>query len=148
SPLGCACVRGRRRRYGHGGRRGRRRAHRGPARPRDRHGSRGSTGPRGGRPGRRRGWLRASGSRAHRSRPRRAMSLGLVVSRNRTAILGLTALLAAAGLLAARRMPLASFPRVAFHRIALIAHAGHLPVAQTLTTVTQPLAAALTTVPG
>ena len=76
------------------------------------------------------------------------MSLGLVVSRNRTAILGLTALLAAAGLWAARRMPLAIFPEVAFHRISVIAHAGHLPVEQTLTTVTQPLEAALTTVPG
>ncbi len=59
------------------------------------------------------------------------MSLGLVVSRNRTAILGLTALLAAAGLWAARRMPLAIFPEVAFHRISVIAHAGHLPVEQT-----------------
>jgi len=71
------------------------------------------------------------------------MSLGLVVSRNRTAILGLTALLAAAGLWAARRMPLAIFPEVAFHRIAVIAHAGHLPVERRLTTVTQPLEAAL-----
>src|SRR5256712_3408678 len=76
------------------------------------------------------------------------MSLGLVVGRNRTAILGLTALLAAAGLWAARRMPLAIFPEVAFHRITVIAHAGHLPVEQTLTTVTQPLETALTTVPG
>src|SRR5206468_1182751 len=32
--------------------------------------------------------------------------------------------------------------------LGVIAHAGHLPVEQTLTTVTQPLEAALTTVPG
>jgi CzcA family heavy metal efflux pump len=76
------------------------------------------------------------------------MSLGRFVTRHRTAILGLTALLGAAGLRAAAEMPLAIFPEVAFHGITVIAHAGHLPVEQTLTAVTQPLEAALTTVPG
>ena len=76
------------------------------------------------------------------------MSLGELVSRNRTAILGLTALLTGAGAIAAARMPVAIFPEVAFHRITLIARAGDLPVAQTVTAVTKPLENAMTAVPG
>ncbi len=76
------------------------------------------------------------------------MSLGELVSRNRTAILGLTALLTGAGAIAAWNMPVAIFPEVAFHRITLIARAGDLPVDQTVTTVTKPLENAMTTVPG
>lgn len=76
------------------------------------------------------------------------MTLGSFGSRNRTATLGIAVLLAGAGLWAATTMPLSIFPEVAFHRVTVIAHAGHLPVEQTLTTVTQPLEAVLTTVPG
>ncbi|MFN8640671.1 MAG: efflux RND transporter permease subunit [Candidatus Binatia bacterium] len=76
------------------------------------------------------------------------MALGDLVSRNRTAILGLTALLTAAGAVAAALMPVAIFPEVAFHRITLIARAGDLPVAQTVTAVTTPLENAMTSVPG
>lgn len=76
------------------------------------------------------------------------MTLGQFIGRNRTAILGLTALLFGAGLWAASTMPVAIFPEVAFHRIAIIARAGNLPVEQTLTAVTQPLESALTGVLG
>lgn len=76
------------------------------------------------------------------------MSLGALVSGNRTAILGITALLAAAGVLAAWSMPVSIFPEVAFHRVTLIARAGNLPVEQTVTALTQPLENEMTTVPG
>ncbi|MBX3027965.1 efflux RND transporter permease subunit [bacterium] len=75
------------------------------------------------------------------------MTLGELVGRNRTAILGLTALLTVAGAIAAWAMPVAIFPEVAFHRITLIARAGDLPVAQTVTALTKPLENAVTTVP-
>jgi CzcA family heavy metal efflux pump len=67
------------------------------------------------------------------------MSLGQFIGRHRTAILGLCAMLVAAGGWAAATMPVAIFPEVAFHRITVIAHSGNLPVEQTLTAVTQPL---------
>lgn len=76
------------------------------------------------------------------------MSLGDLVGRNRTAILGLTTLLAGAGAIAGAFIPVAIFPEVAFHRITLIARAGDLPVEQTVTAVTKPLENAVTTVPG
>ena len=67
------------------------------------------------------------------------MTLGRFITRHRTAILGLSAMLVAAGGWAALTMPLAVFPEVAFHRITVIARSGNLPVEQTLTAVTQPL---------
>ncbi|MFI5364078.1 MAG: efflux RND transporter permease subunit [Candidatus Binatia bacterium] len=76
------------------------------------------------------------------------MTLGRFITRNRTAILGLTALLVAAGLWAASTMPVAIFPEIAFHRINLIARAGNLPVEQTVTAVTRPLESALSGVLG
>ena len=76
------------------------------------------------------------------------MSLAELIRRNRTAILALTTMLAAAGLLAAWRMPIAIFPEVAFHRVSIIARAGDLPVEQTLTAVTQPLENHLSSVLG
>jgi CzcA family heavy metal efflux pump len=76
------------------------------------------------------------------------MTLGRLVSHNRTAILGITALLVVAGIWAAATMPVSIFPEVAFHRISIIARAGNLPVEQTLTAVTQPLENALTGILG
>jgi CzcA family heavy metal efflux pump len=76
------------------------------------------------------------------------MRLGRFISRNRTAILGITTLLVAAGVWAASTMPVSIFPEVAFHRITVIARAGSLPVEQTLTTLTQPLENALSGVLG
>lgn len=71
------------------------------------------------------------------------MTLGHLIARNRTAILGITAMLAAAGLAATLTMPVSIFPEVAFHRITVIARSGNLPVEQTLTAVTQPVENAL-----
>jgi CzcA family heavy metal efflux pump len=76
------------------------------------------------------------------------MTLGHLVSHNRTAILGVTGLLIMAGLWAAATMPVSIFPEVAFHRISIIVRAGNLPVEQTLTAVTQPLENALTGILG
>ena len=76
------------------------------------------------------------------------MSLGGLISRNRTAILGITLLLVAAGVWAALTMPVSIFPEVAFHRITVIARAGNLPVEQTLTAVNQPLENALAGILG
>jgi CzcA family heavy metal efflux pump len=76
------------------------------------------------------------------------MTLGGFISRNRTAILGITLLLVVAGVWAALTMPVSIFPEVAFHRITVIARAGNLPVEQTLTAVTQPLENALAGVLG
>ena len=76
------------------------------------------------------------------------MTLGRLIIRNRTAILGTTSLVVAAGLYAAMTMPVSIFPEIAFHRITVIARAGNLPVEQTLTAVTQPLENAMTGVLG
>ncbi len=76
------------------------------------------------------------------------MTLGAFISRNRTAILGITSLLVGAGVWAAATMPVSIFPEVGFHRISVIAHAGNLPVEQTLTAVTQPLESAVAGVLG
>ncbi len=76
------------------------------------------------------------------------MSLGRLISRNRTAILGITLLSAAAGLWAAWTMPVAIFPEVAFHRISVIVRAGNLPVQRALVTVAQPVENALTGILG
>ena len=76
------------------------------------------------------------------------MTLGHLVSHNRTAILGVTVLLVIAGIWAAATMPVSIFPEVAFHRISIIARAGNLPVEQTLTAVTQPLENTLTGILG
>src|SRR5262245_46858057 len=76
------------------------------------------------------------------------MTFSHFFNRHQTAILGLTILLAAAGLWSATTMPVGIFPEVAFHRINIIARAGNLPVEQTLTAVTRPLENALSGVLG
>ena len=76
------------------------------------------------------------------------MTLGGLIGRNRTAILGITLLLVAAGVWAALTMPVSIFPEVAFHRITVIARGGNLPVEQTLTAVNQPLENALAGILG
>jgi len=75
------------------------------------------------------------------------MTVGAFVIRHRIAILGTTALLTAAGAVAAVRMPVSIFPEVAFHRITLIARAPNLPIEQTVTSLTQPLESAMASVP-
>ncbi len=76
------------------------------------------------------------------------MTLGQFIHRQRVPILGLTALLGAAGVWAGSTMAVAVFPEVAFHRISIIARAGNLPVEQAVTAVTRPLENALTGVLG
>ncbi len=76
------------------------------------------------------------------------MSLGGVINRNRTAILGITMLLVVAGGWAATTMPVSIFPEIAFHRVTIVGRAGQLPVEQTLTTLTEPLENALSGVLG
>jgi CzcA family heavy metal efflux pump len=76
------------------------------------------------------------------------MTLGGFIARNRTAILGLTTLVVAAGLYAGWSMPVAIFPEVAFHRINVIARSGDLPVEQTVTALTRPIEDALSGVLG
>jgi CzcA family heavy metal efflux pump len=76
------------------------------------------------------------------------VTLGEIISRNRTAILSTTLVLSVAGAYAAATMPVTIFPEIAFHRIGVIARSGNLPVEQTLTAVTQPLENAMTAVPG
>src|SRR6476646_10929645 len=76
------------------------------------------------------------------------MAVGAFVTRHRTAILGTTALLTVAGVIAARRLPVSIFPEVAFHRITVIARAANLPVEQTVTGLTHPLESAVASVPG
>ena len=76
------------------------------------------------------------------------MTVGDLVGRNRTAIFGITALLAVAGGMAASRMPVAIFPEVTFHRITMIARTAPLPVEHTVTVLTQPLETAAAGVLG
>jgi CzcA family heavy metal efflux pump len=76
------------------------------------------------------------------------MNLGRLIRRHRTAILGLTLLVAAAGMWTTATMPVSIFPEIAFHRIGIIARAGNLPVEQTLTALTQPLESAVAGVLG
>lgn len=76
------------------------------------------------------------------------MTLGEWVGRNRTAIFGVTSLLAVAGGVAAARMPVAIFPDVTFHRVTVIARTTPLPVEHTVTVLTQPLETAAAAVLG
>jgi CzcA family heavy metal efflux pump len=76
------------------------------------------------------------------------MTIGDLVHRNRTAIFGITALLAVAGGFAAARMPVAIFPEVTFHRITVIARTAALPVEHTVTVLTLPLETAAAGVLG
>jgi len=76
------------------------------------------------------------------------VTLGERIADNRSAILGVTTILALCGVWAATRMPTSIFPELTFQRIAIIARTSNLPVEQTLTTLTQPLEGALTGVIG
>jgi len=76
------------------------------------------------------------------------VTLGDRIRDNRSAILGVTTILALCGAWAATRMPTSIFPELTFQRIAIIARAGNLPIEQTLTTLTQPLEGALSGVIG
>src|SRR6266568_344447 len=76
------------------------------------------------------------------------MSLAHVVSNQSRAILVIVALLCAAGLYAAWRLPIAVFPQTDFPRIVIIVDNGEAPANQTLVSVTMPIEEAMNGIPG
>ena len=76
------------------------------------------------------------------------MSLARIVSNQSRAILVIVALLCAAGLYAAWRLPVAILPETDFPRIVIIADNGEAPASQTLVSVTRPIEEAMNGVPG
>ncbi len=67
------------------------------------------------------------------------MRLARIVSNQSRAILVIVALLCAAGLYAAWRLPIAVFPQTDFPRIVIIVDNGEAPANQTLVSVTKPI---------
>ena len=76
------------------------------------------------------------------------MSLASFVDRYGKAIVTVTVLLAAAGLLTATHLPADIYPPLIFPRVVAIAHSGTLPGRTMMLTVTRPLEQALLEVPG
>src|SRR5437763_8136473 len=76
------------------------------------------------------------------------MSLARIVSNQSRAILVIVALLCAAGLYAAWRLPVAILPETDFPRIVIIVDNGEAPASQTLVSVTRPIEEAMNGVPG
>jgi len=76
------------------------------------------------------------------------MRLARVVSNQSRAIVVIVALLCAAGLYAAWRLPIAVFPQTDFPRIVIIVDNGEAPATQTLVSVTRPIEEAMNGIPG
>jgi CzcA family heavy metal efflux pump len=76
------------------------------------------------------------------------MRLSTFVSENRKAVLSLVVLLCALGAYFASHLPVAIFPQLTVPRIAIAGDAGDIPIQTTLTQLTRPLEAAISTVPG
>src|SRR6266576_5968478 len=76
------------------------------------------------------------------------MRLARIVSNQSRAILVIVALLCAAGLYGAWRLPVAIFPETDFPRIVIIVDNGEAPASQTLVSVTRPIEEAMNGVPG
>ena len=76
------------------------------------------------------------------------MRLARLVSNQSRAVLVMVALLCAAGLYAAWRLPIAIFPATDFPRIVIIVDNGVAPAPQTLVSVTRPIEEAMNGVPG
>src|SRR3989440_1694599 len=76
------------------------------------------------------------------------MQLATLVSNQSRAILVIVALLCAAGLYAAWRLPVAILPETDFPRIVIIVDNGEAPASQTLVSVTRPIEEAMNGVPG
>ena len=76
------------------------------------------------------------------------MRLARLVSNQSRSIIVIVALLCAAGLYAAWRLPIAVFPQTDFPRIVVIVDNGEAPAAQTLVSVTRPIEEAMNGVPG
>ena len=76
------------------------------------------------------------------------MTLARLISEQKRAVLVLVALLCAAGLYAAWRLPSAIFPQTDFPRIVIIVDNGVAPAEQTLVSVTRPVEEAMNGIPG
>ncbi|MFL6335916.1 MAG: efflux RND transporter permease subunit [Pyrinomonadaceae bacterium] len=76
------------------------------------------------------------------------MRLARLISEQKRAVLVLVALLCAAGLYAAWRLPSAIFPQTDFPRIVITVDNGVVPAQQTLVSVTRPVEEAMNGIPG
>ena len=76
------------------------------------------------------------------------MKLARIVSYQSRAIVVIVALLCAAGLYAAWRLPVAVFPETDFPRIVIIVDNGEAPASQTLVSITRPIEEAMNGIPG
>ena len=76
------------------------------------------------------------------------MTLSALVERHGRAILTITAVLAAAGLITGLSLPSDIYPPLQFPRIVVIAHAGMTPADSMVLTVTRPIEQAIMEVPG
>jgi CzcA family heavy metal efflux pump len=76
------------------------------------------------------------------------MTLAGLISGQKRAVLVVIALLCAAGLYAAWRLPIAIFPSTDFPRIVIIIDNGVVPAQQTLLSVTRPVEEAMNGIPG
>src|SRR5439155_14700227 len=76
------------------------------------------------------------------------MSIAGLVERYGRAIVAVTAILAAAGLLSAFQLPADIYPPLIFPRVVVIGHSGTLPARSMMLTVTRPIEQALLEVPG
>jgi CzcA family heavy metal efflux pump len=76
------------------------------------------------------------------------MSIAGFVERHGRAIVAVTAVLAAGGLLSAFQLPADIYPPLVFPRVVVIGHSGTLPGRTMMLTVTRPLEQALLEVPG
>src|SRR5215216_4533836 len=76
------------------------------------------------------------------------MSLATLVERYGRAIVTVTAVLAAAGLLSAAALPSDIYPPLIFPRVVVIGHSGTMPARSMMLIVTRPIEQALMEVPG
>jgi multidrug efflux pump subunit AcrB len=76
------------------------------------------------------------------------MTLARLISEQKRAVLVCIALLCAAGLYAAWRLPIAIFPSTDFPRIVITVDNGVVPAQQTLVSVTRPVEEAMNGIPG
>jgi CzcA family heavy metal efflux pump len=76
------------------------------------------------------------------------VTLARLISEQKRAVLVLIALLCAAGLYAAWRLPSAIFPQTDFPRIVITVDNGVVPAQQTLVSVTRPIEEAMNGIPG
>src|SRR6188474_649725 len=76
------------------------------------------------------------------------MTLSAFVERHGRAILTITAVLAAAGLITGLSLPSDIYPPLVFPRIVAVGHSGTLPARSMMLTITRPLEQAIMEVPG